>query len=130
MDPRVLEECNQLAFEGRITFPETVRRLLAAGADWYTADLVALDKRHHGLDGSTRSERLPLDGAPAVPEEFWPEGVTAALAAIQGGEIEYPEFLRRIMRAGTAYYSVFLYGRRAIYVGRRGEYHVEHFRAP
>jgi uncharacterized protein YbcV (DUF1398 family) len=51
----------------------------------------------------------------------------AAITAIQRRVIAYPEFLRLIMAAGTASYSVFLNGRKVIYFSRNGEFHVEPF---
>jgi uncharacterized protein YbcV (DUF1398 family) len=127
MDSAILHDCVAQAFAGRITFPETVARLLETGVERYEADLTRLRKTHYGVDGSTHSEALPLGDAPGVPTEFAAGRVQAAIEAIRGGEIAYPEFLRRVMAAGTARYSVYLHGRKAIYFGRRGDFHIEPF---
>jgi uncharacterized protein YbcV (DUF1398 family) len=127
MDNAVLHDCLTQAFAGRMTFPETVGRMLETGVDRYDADLTRMEKMHYPADGSTHAEVIPLSDAPAVPPEFSSEAVQAAITAIQRREIDYPEFLRRIMAAGTASYSVYLNGRKAIYFGRNGDFHVEPF---
>ncbi len=127
MDRAILHECLAAAFSGRMTFPETVGKMMETGVERYDADLTRLEKMHYGLDGATHLETMPLDDAPPVPVEFTAEGVQAAITAIQRREIQYPEFLRRVMAAGTASYSVFLNGRKAIYFGRNGDFHVEPF---
>jgi uncharacterized protein YbcV (DUF1398 family) len=70
---------------------------------------------------------LPLAAPPPIGERFAEREVQQAIAAIQRREIEYPEFLRRIMAAGTTSYAVFLKGRKAVYFGRYGDFHVEPF---
>lgn len=127
MQAAVLHECVRLAFEDRMTFPETVKRLLGDGVERYRADLVRLEKTYYAPDGQTHVERLPLTDTPAIAEQLSTDGVKDALLAIQSRKIDYPEFLRRIMAAGTTTYSVYLLGKRAIYFGRLGDFHVEHF---
>lgn len=129
MNEAVLHECLAQAFAGRMTFPETVGKMMETGVERYDADLIRLQKMHYGGHGRTHAEAIPLTDAPAVPPEFSAEGVQRAIAAIQRREIAYPEFLRRIMAAGTVSYSVYLGGRKAIYFGRRGDFHVEPFPA-
>lgn len=127
MNNAVLHECLAEAFAGRMTFPETVGRMMETGVERYDADLTRLEKTHYGADGTTHLEPMPLTDAPAVPIEFSGEGVQEAITAIQRREIDYPEFLRLVMAAGTASYSVYLNGRKAIYFGRNGDFHVEPF---
>lgn len=127
MDAQVIHECTRLAFENRMTFPETVQRLSAIGVERYHADLVRLQKTHYNADGATHEEPLPLRDPPRIAERFSAEQVRQAIGAIQQSTIDYPEFLRRIMAAGTSDYTVFLTGRKAIYTGRNGEFHIEMF---
>jgi uncharacterized protein YbcV (DUF1398 family) len=58
---------------------------------------------------------------------FSAEGVAHAVGATQAGQIKYRAFCRQIAAAGCAGYFVSLPGRRAVYYGRTGETHVEHF---
>lgn len=130
MDREVLKDCLAGALAGRATFPETVGRMVATGVERYAADLTRLETMHYGLDGSTHAEPIPLADPPAVPADFSAESVRAAIAASRRGEIGYPEFLRRVMLAGTASYIAYLNGRKVVYSGRNGDLHVEPFPSP
>ncbi len=127
MDVGVVTECLAAAFAGRMTFPETVGRMIETGVERYDVDLARFEATHYGLDGSTHLEPMPDFDRPRVPAGFDADGVRAAIAAIQRGEIDYPEFLRRSMAAGTVGYGVFLAGRKVVYFGRAGDSHVEPF---
>lgn len=127
MNRTIVSECSHLNFAGNLPFPENAQRLAAAGVRSYDADLLRLEKVHYGYDGGTFATGMPLTDAPVIADAFSAEGVTAALRAVQGGEIGYPEFLRRIMRAGTARYAVYLGGHKALYFGRDGEVYTEAF---
>jgi uncharacterized protein YbcV (DUF1398 family) len=129
MDNAILHNCLMQAFAGRMTFPETVARMLEIGVERYDANLTRLQKTHYGVDVAIHTEIMPLANAPAIPTEFSSEDVQAAIASIRRQEIAYPEFLHQIMAAGTASYSVYLNGRKAIYFGRNGDFHVEPFPA-
>lgn len=127
MDANVFRECLTLAMSDKMTFPETVRRMSETGVERYDADLTRLEKRHYAGDSSTHIEPMRLSDVPEIRREFSGEGVREAIGAIGRREIDYPEFLRRIMVAGTVSYSVYLEGRRAIYFGRNGDFHIEPF---
>ena len=126
MDTQMLHDCLELAFQGKLSFPETIRRMAADGVERYHADLVRLEKTHYRGPAS-HAEEMPLGSAPAVADEFRVTGIKDALAAIQQRRIDYPEFLRRIMSAGVSDYAVYLNSRKAIYTGRTGESYVEPF---
>lgn len=115
------------SFDGTLTFPQIVDLLLSCDIERYYADLVRLSKTYYAGSGDTTSHELPLHDRPPIAERFSAPDVVAALRANQHGEIDYSEFLRRIMRAGTAAYLVFLESRQAIYLGRHGDVYVEHF---
>ncbi len=127
MDAKVLKECETLAFQNKLSFPEVVKRLIETGVERYCADLVRLEKFYYSADGQTLTETMPLEDAPKIGGPFEAAQVQEAIRAIQQGKIDYPEFLKRIMKAGVVYYDVFVGGRRVIYTGRAGDFHVEHF---
>jgi len=127
MDKRILEDCDRLAFEGKLGFPESLQRMAATGVDRYRADLVRLEKMHYAADGESIGISMPLTDAPVIAASFREDGVKSALADIQGGKIDYGEFLRRIRAAGVTDYSVWLKGRRTIYFGRTGDFYLEEF---
>ena len=121
----VIRECEDGSLSNELTFPEVVGKLAAIGVTHYYADLARMVKVYYGADAA-HQEQLPMKPIP-VAEHFSDAGVKSALSSIQRGEIDYPEFLRRITAAGAVCYMVFINGRRAVYVGRRGEFYVENF---
>jgi uncharacterized protein YbcV (DUF1398 family) len=126
MNIEVLKNEMAGSLAGTIAFPAVVRTLVAEGVESYHADLVRLEKTFYTPGGKTHVEKLDFPTRP-IGKEFDHAEVLAALRASQAGVQEYPEFLRRVMDAGTTSYTVFLNGRRAIYFGRKGEFHVEEF---
>lgn len=127
MNRKVLEDCDRLAFENKLNFPESIQRMAATGVERYRADLARLKKMHYSADGETQEVHMPLENPPAIAEEFNENGVKDALKAIQNGRIDYGEFLREIMTAGVSDYGVWLRGRKAIYFSRVGDFYVENF---
>jgi uncharacterized protein YbcV (DUF1398 family) len=104
-----------------------VARLTEAGVTRYTVDLVRFERTLYGTDDETLRDEVMLDPMPVVAAHFSEPDVKAALAAVQAGQISYGEFLRRIMEAGVACYSVFVDGHKVIYSGRDGDELVEPF---
>lgn len=123
-------EAMRMAIEGseagRMTFPEVIQTLSGAGVESYCADLMTGLDTFYLSDGQTHAEKMSL--APGrISESFSQEALAAAIRAAQKDEIRYPEFLKRAMAAGTAAYRVFITGKRVIYIGRRGDCHIEEF---
>jgi uncharacterized protein YbcV (DUF1398 family) len=79
-------------------------------------------------DGQTHVERMTLPLAP-IAEQFSLPSVIAAIRGAQTDAIRYPEFVKRATAAGVIAYWSFLTGKRVLYFGRQGEFHVEDFRA-
>lgn len=111
---------------GSIDFPEVVRRLMAEGVESYRADLVRLEETFYMPNGESHVEKIDFSPAP-IADNFSSEGVVAAIRGSQAGRTKYREFLKLAMNAGTASYAVYLQGKRCIYFGRDGEFHVEEF---
>ena len=109
MNNETVAECMSLSF-GDTPFPVVVEKLAGAGVTAYAADLIALRTTY---DAGTKSadEPMPLADGPAIASTFDPAAVEASVRAIQQKKIGYAEFLRQIMRAGCARYSVFILGR-------------------
>ncbi len=121
----IVIEMTRASDEERITFPEVVSTLTAAGVERYHADFASGERVFYLPDGTT--ERVPAHRVPQAAERFSAEAVNAAVRGIQRGEFQYREFCNRIARAGCVGYHVFVAGRRAVYYGRNGDMHVEHF---
>ena len=111
---------------GAATFPDVVRTLILANCEGYLKDLASGTVTFYMADGATHTERLSLT-LPAIPETFDQPALVDAIRAAQRDEIRYPEFILRAVRAGTAAYRVCITGARAVYLGRKGDLHVEHF---
>lgn len=127
MTPTLLDQCTAGAFDGSIPFPETVKRITADGAEWYSANLIFGGKTYFGADLSHHHTPWPDWTTPPISDRFCSESVRAAVRASQAREITYRAFLERIAGAGVVYYTVHLQGRKAIYFGRHGDSLIEPF---
>jgi len=114
---------------GKLVFPEVVRRLLEAGVESYFCDLSAGQETFYMSDGKTHAEKMTLPLTP-IAGEFSSSEVVAAIRGAQTDTIRYPEFMKRSAAAGVIAYWAFLTGKKVIYVGRKGEFHVEEFPRP
>jgi uncharacterized protein YbcV (DUF1398 family) len=126
MNTRTIGECMKLSF-ANTHFPEVVKKLAGAGVCSYTADLVSLAKTYYGADREVHSEVMPLSGVPSIAEAFDGAAISTAIRSIQQRQLGYADFLRQIMEAGCSQYQVFIGGRKAIYFGRNGDFHIEAF---
>lgn len=122
----VIEECTKASDEARLTFPEVVARLAAAGVERYHADLQRAEKTYYLPDGASHVA-VSASVATEPAEIFSAAGVDAAVRAVQARAIDYKAFCERIVEAGCVGYLVSIAGRRAVYYGRSGETHVEPF---
>jgi len=128
MNKRVICEAAMKTEDGNMTFPQVVQALLAEGVESYEVDYIAAQKMHYFGDGSTFAVPMILEPE-KVAADFDGEALRAAIRGAQADSIRYPEFTRRAAAAGVAGYRAFLVGRRVIYVGRKGEQHIEEFPA-
>lgn len=126
MNTEVMKETAIGSLNGSLTFPEVVTKLLAAGVESYHVDLVRYEKRYYMPDGQSHLEKMDFNASQAALK-FDTEKVQQALQMIQAKKITYSEFLIEILSAGCIYYVAYLTGKRVIYFGRTGEYHVERF---
>jgi uncharacterized protein YbcV (DUF1398 family) len=62
-----------------------------------------------------------------IAADFSQPGVVAAIRGAQADQIRYPEFVKQAAAAGTIGYWAFLTGKKVIYFGRKGKFHVEEF---
>ncbi|MFZ0302399.1 MAG: DUF1398 family protein [Terracidiphilus sp.] len=114
---------------GNITFPQVVQTLLANGVESYQVDYATAQKTHYLADGSSIAIPMILDPG-SVAADFDAEALVAAIRGAQADTIRYPEFVRRATAAGVTSYRAFLTGKRVVYVGRKGEQHIEEFPKP
>lgn len=129
MNVQIIESAVLGSFNGTVIFPEIVGRLTAEGTEWYSANLLFGVSTHYAADGGHHQMPWPVCRDLKVAALFDGSAVEAAIRASQRGEIRYTEFLERIAAAGVVYYTVHLQGRKALYFGRHGDFHVEPFPA-
>jgi uncharacterized protein YbcV (DUF1398 family) len=131
MDPRqiaVARQCLEAADTGAMTFPRIVGTLIEAGFESYAIDL----RRALAVYFLPSGEAVELPAhtvAGAVGAAFDAAAVKAAILEAQtlAPGYSYRGFCAKVMAAGCAGYIVSFPGRRAVYFGRTGEVHVEHF---
>lgn len=126
MDTKVIEETLRETEAGRKTFPECVSSLLEVGVESYLVNFARMEKSTYGLNGETHMQTMSLPASP-IAETFATDTLIFALRAAQRDEIRYPEFVKRAKAAGVEAYWAFLTGKRVVYLGRKGEVHVEEF---
>jgi uncharacterized protein YbcV (DUF1398 family) len=126
---REIHEVMEASQAGKLIFPEVVRRLMEAGVESYFCDLAAMQETFYMRDGAPYVEKMTLAVA-AIAEEYSSTGLIAAIRGAQTDTVRYPEFAKRSAEAGVIGYWAFLTGKKVIYFGRKGEFHVEEFPRP
>lgn len=129
MNRQVIHELAMATQQGTMTFPQVVQGLLAVGVESYLVDFASQRKTHYLSDGATHTVPMILDPGP-IATEFISADVVSAIRAAQADTLRYPEFVRRATAAGVIGYWAFLTGKRVIYLGRKGEQHIEEFPKP
>lgn len=111
-----------------LSFAECCARLMAAGFERYSVDYARATRICYLPDGDSISQEthgveVPMGAAFDVP------AIRAAIAEAQANvpDYSYLGFSEKVVAAGCAGYLVSFHGRRAVYFGRTGETHVEHF---
>lgn len=122
----VIHEAMAESQAGKLIFPEVVRRLLEAGVESYFVDLAKGEEIFYMLDCNMHVEKMTVPLTP-IAEEFSSSGIVSAIRAAQTDTIRYPEFAKRATAAGVIGYWAFLTGKKVIYFGRQGEFHIEEF---
>lgn len=126
MNTKVIHEVLAESEAGKLIFPEVVRRLLEAGVESYFCDLATGQETFYLRDGQTHVEKMTLPRMP-IAEEFSSTELRAAIRGAQTDTVRYPEFVKRATAAGVIAYWSFLTGKKVVYFGRQGEFHVEEF---
>ena len=123
----IARACLEASENGTMTVPEIVRTLMQEGFESYAIDF-RRSTRHDLSDGD--STQLPMhrvDGqvAPAFDAAKIQAAIKEAQQLVPG--YTYKGFCIKAAAAGCAGYIVSFSGRRALYIGRTAETHVELF---
>jgi uncharacterized protein YbcV (DUF1398 family) len=120
--------CLEAAEGNTMAFPQIVGTLMEAGFESYVIDFRRATATYYLLDGE--SIELPAHRVDApIASAFDTARMQAAIreAQQQVPGYTYRGFCEKAVLAGCAGYVVSFSGRRALYVGRTAETHVEHF---
>jgi|JI10StandDraft_1071094.scaffolds.fasta_scaffold252961_2 uncharacterized protein YbcV (DUF1398 family) len=122
----VCETCLRGSYDGTLNFPQQLGMLAGVNVEGYLVDLRTAKQTYYLPNGDTVTLDAEKSGD-AIAPAFTAAGVEAAVRQSQVGEHTYRDFLRKVKAAGCSAYMVSMMGRRAVYFGRTGETHVEHF---
>ena len=120
--------CLEAAEGNAMAFPQIVGALMEAGFESYAIDFRRATATYYLPDGE--SIELPAHRVDAsIAPAFDTAGMQAAIreAQQQAPGYTYKGFCEKAVLAGCAGYIVSFSGRRALYVGRTAETHVERF---
>ncbi len=116
--------CAEASKAGEWTFGRVVSTLAGAGVESYWTDYRAGATTYYLTSGEPVTVAFPQPDVATVP--FDADAVRRAIRGAQRDEARYPAFVALTRAAGCVGYDVCA-GRHVVYLGRRGETHVERF---
>lgn len=124
----IARACLEGADRNSMTFPQIVGTLIDAGFEGYAVDFRRATATYHLPDGDSlelpaRAVSTPV--APAFDAARLQAAIRDAQQLVPG--YSYRGFCETAASAGCAAYIVSFSGRRALYIGRDAEIHVERF---
>ncbi|MEI9965219.1 MAG: DUF1398 family protein [Caulobacteraceae bacterium] len=124
----VAKACLQGAEDNTMTFPQIVGTLMQEGFEGYAIDFRRARATFYTAEGDSVEAPTHKIDAPVAPA-FDAARIQAAIAEAQAlaPGYTYRGFCDKAAAAGCAGYVVSFLGRRALYVGRTAETHVERF---
>ena len=124
----VAKTCLEGAEDNTLTFPQAVGTLMQEGFEGYAIDFRRGTATYYLPDGD--SVELPTHKMD-VPIAATFDAVLVQAAIREAQQLvpgyTYKGFCKKVAAAGCAGYIVSFSGRRALYIGRTAELHVEHF---
>ncbi|MDR3513454.1 MAG: DUF1398 family protein [Caulobacteraceae bacterium] len=120
--------CLEAAEGNTMTFPQIVGALVDAGFESYAIDFRRGAATYYLPDGDSielPAHRVDAPIAPAFDIASMQAAIREAQQQVSG--YTYRGFCEKAVSAGCAGYVVSFSGRRALYIGRTAETHVEHF---
>lgn len=122
----VIQSTFEASNQGTIHFGQVIEQLMGAGVESYHVDYRSGRTTYYLPDGSTAVFTSPTPQY-GIGNDFDVDAVRAAIVGAQQGRVMYPEFKTLSQHAGCVAYTVWIAGRHVVYMGRRGETHVERF---
>lgn len=127
----IAQACLDGAERNTMTFPQIVGMLMREGFESYTIDFRRAAATYYLPDGDTLELAMHALDVP-ISAAFDVGSIQGAIKEAQQlvPGYTYGGFCRKVAAAGCAGYMVSFSGRRALYIGRSAETHVEHFPNP
>ena len=124
----VAKACLDGAEGNTLTFPQIVGKLMQEGFEGYAIDFRRALATYYTPGGDSIEVPMHKVDVPVAPS-FDAVRVQAAIKEAQQlvPGYTYLGFCNKVASAGCAGYVVSFSGRRALYIGRTAETHVEHF---
>lgn len=122
----VIQSTFEASNKGSIHFGEVIGRLMSVQVESYHVDYRSGRTTYHLADDTTLDLGFEQPQE-RISEAFDGAAVRAAILGAQQGRVMYPEFKRLSQCAGCVGYTVWIAGRHVVYLGRKGETHVERF---
>jgi len=127
MNTQLITAAAQATLNAEKPFPQIVGVLIEAGVEFYHVDYLALRKTFYSGAGATVTVPIPIEGLPAVANDFDVEALRANILDSQQNGQSWRDFTIRAMNGGVQGYFAFLRGQRVTYFGRQGDQHTEWF---
>lgn len=124
----IARTCLDAAYDGSLSFPDIIVRLMGAGFEGYSVDYRREAQTYYLPDGDSVELAMPQNPG-LVSKPFDSAKVEALVRWAQANDREYSysAFCEKVKAAGCAGYLVSFVGRRVVYYGRTAETHVELF---
>jgi uncharacterized protein YbcV (DUF1398 family) len=124
----IAQACLDGAEDNTMTFPQIVGTLMQEGFEGYAIDFRRSLATYYLPDGNSVEVPTHKIDVPVAPS-FDSARIQAAIKEAQqlAPGYTYLGFCKKAVSAGCAGYIVSFSGRRALYIGRTAETHVEHF---
>jgi len=124
----VAKRCLDGSEDNTMNFPQIVGTLMQEGFEGYAVDFRRARATYYMPDGDFIELPTHKSDVPVAPS-FDPARIQATIKEAQHlvPGYTYLGFCKKVVSAGCAGYIVSFPGRRALYVGRTAETHVEHF---
>jgi uncharacterized protein YbcV (DUF1398 family) len=121
------KSCLHGAENNTMTFPKIVQTLMQEGFESYAIDFRRNRAIYYLPDG--QSVEYTTHHSASVADRFDVSAIQAAIRDAQQlvPDYTYKGFCQKVVEAGCVGYVVSFAGRRAVYMGRTAEIHVEHF---
>ncbi|MGV1789138.1 DUF1398 domain-containing protein [Rhizobium sp. A37_96] len=127
----IARSCLEGAEGNSMTFPQIVGTLMEAGFESYQIDFRRAAATYYLADGESielPTHRVHAAVAPTFDAARMQAAIREAQQLVPG--YTYKGFCEKAVSAGCAGYIVSFSGRRALYIGRTADTHVEHFPNP